>query len=281
MNNRKFLNICTAVLTFCILFVCCKCKSDTPIEICTNVQSLKMPEGYLEKNCYTLIFLDYTDKNIMGQKAMKNVQNAIEQYLISPNDRIDIYLITANTATRNSEPEETFTLSIKPRAALITDATLDSVGKSRFYACNRLQMLDSFKQVLHAMLNREKLRTDTMKYAASDIVGLFEVANREFGKYGTGVTKTLYIISDMEQNTPGFFELNNTHFSVTGNIAQGNAVEDFNAIIKKSIKKEPFDKVIVKRYVGDKAEEKNNSDVQNKLNIYWKALFGYFGLNFP
>jgi hypothetical protein len=256
---------------------CSQNNNQTP-RICLDASLLKMPPNYNKEHKYTLIFLDYTDNRIMGENAQKAVMKEIRNGLVSPHDRVDLYLITSNTATRTTDPIVSIELSIAYRQDLIPYANTDSINKSRIYACQWLQAIDSSEQVIKKAIEGYSNKTDTVGNGNSDIAGLFYIANREFSKYNSEIKKTLFIISDLEQNCPGFFALTGTCFSTESNIAVGNPDTDFKRITSGSVNVENFTGAAVKLLKGDMQETKSNNAVQNKVMIYWETLFARFGM---
>jgi hypothetical protein len=274
------MSLCKLIALFVgSLFFLASCNNgdDNPVPIqCTDAKLLKMPEGYKKKKIFTMIFLDYTDKRIIGVTSKELLNNAISQYLVSPGDKIVVYFITSNTATRSTLPAESYQLTVADRAPLIQDATLDSIKKCRIYACERLQVIDSIQINLTSKLKEQEQLFDKTTYENSDIAGLFYIANRELSKYGPEVSKTLMIISDLEQNCPGYFNLQNTNFSSQNNIANGDADQDFMAM-SSLIDTNNFKSVNLYHIKGDIPEPLHNSFAQNKLSYYWERMFDRFG----
>lgn len=261
-----------------LVYSCNNSDEKHPVpQICLDPSLLKMPPGYDKRHKYTLVFLDYTDPRIVGVEAKKAIFKEVSSGLATPGDRIDLYLITANTATRTTVPVFSFNLDIKPRAELIPHAGTDSIYKSRIYACRWLQAIDSAERMLGKALDLFPGKPDAEPYDNSDIAGLLYIANREFKKYDESTAKTLFIVSDLEQNCPGFFELYGTAFSTEKNIAKGDADRDFKQITT-SISAQNFRGVDVKLHKGDLGELRSNNDVQNKLMLYWEKLFAHFGM---
>jgi hypothetical protein len=246
---------------------------------CQDPTKLKLPEGYKKSKLYSLVFLDYTDPGIMGTNAKQQLKQVMEKFLVSPDDKVEIYFITANTATHQTSPRETFILNIDKCGEFTPYATIDSIKKCQVYACNRLQKLASINAAIDKLLDNQKGTSQTSKFEESDIAGLFAIADRQFNNYANSqVTKNLYIISDLEQNCPGYFDLFNTTFSSKKGIAKGDPDLDFQTISKK-VKIANFKGARVMHDLGDIPEQTANSYAQNKMKVYWDKIFQNFGMN--
>jgi hypothetical protein len=129
-----------------------------------------------------------------------------------------------------------------------------------------------------ALMAAQKAYADTTAFANSDIAGFFYIANHEFGKYiNRPVVKNVCIISDLEQNCAGFFNLVNTKFCSAKKIAQGDPDSDFLSI-STGLRTSNLKNINVMYFKGDIPDNPANDQVQNKMMKYWNRLFSNFGM---
>ena len=241
-----------------------------------EVADVTLSETYGKETQGTLLFIDVTDSNIVGEQATAFIQEKVEERLVSPGDKLGIYFITPNTATTQTKPELEFVVSLKPIEE-VPGATIINKKRKKNYA----QQLKAYTNKAVKDILQETNKQMEEKFSNSDVLGLFKLAHREFSDkaYSDFESKQIYVISDLEQycsSGGGYFKCPDTKFVVhcdgKNGRSLGQAEKDASVIKNKLGSFEKFNDVEFYITRGDKCIPNFNSKDLNKLNSYWEKL---------
>lgn len=280
MKNLLYLLLIGPVL---LSVVSCEEENKVIDPIC---QKAIYPQNYGKQRIHALLFVDVTDSRIYGEKARAYVSGVLRENLITPNDQLDIFWITANTATDQQVPALSIRLDIRERQPLTVGATIDSIGFTKAYACNLEKFILEKDSVLHAVIkSKYDSRPDGAEsFKNSDVAGLFHVVESAFARSAAkNEHRKVYILSDMQQfcsaETGGYFNLRQTRMSQSAPVcAQGDPKSDAQAIRSKISNPEMLAGLKYSYLLGDRTDgTDSNNAVLNFVEQYWPNLFEELG----
>ncbi|MEM7370795.1 MAG: hypothetical protein AAF587_19430 [Bacteroidota bacterium] len=262
-------------------------ETEVPV-LCTPAISFSEDYGQVQK--HSLIFIDVTDTTIYGPSAIKYLRQILEKRLSTAEDRrpefdfkgdkIQIFYISANTATTQKTSLAKIDLRTPPLGELIPGQGIINNNKKRRYLCEIEALIDQKMEEIDQEIRR--IRKDNQD-VNSDVLGLFNIAHREFSR-SDAADKAIFVISDMEQfcHNGGYFSCEQTRICSSGcrhAYAQGDAGSDAIRIQDKLDGLNAFSKVGFHYMRGDRPVGNTNQNVLNFIQDYWAGLVVEVGMN--
>lgn len=273
-------------------FQSCKESTANPVNEDTKIvctPNISFPEDHGQGQKHTLVFIDLTDTTIYGPSAFKYLKQILEKRLSTAEDRrpefdykadrIQLFFISANTATTQTTSLAKVDLRIPPLGKLIPGQDIINNSIKRRYLCGIEELIADKMQEIDEEIQRIRLANEDVN---SDVLGLFHIANREFIR-SDATDKAIFVISDMEHfcNNGGYFSCKETKICSSGCkrvYAQGSAANDALLIEKKLGGLTALDQVGFHYMRGDRPVGNTNQDVLNFIQDYWASLILEIGM---
>ncbi|MEM8892697.1 MAG: hypothetical protein AAGD28_32250 [Bacteroidota bacterium] len=288
MKTHSLLIIILSILCLPVFQSCESQGASESTEIVCNPQMV-FPEDHGQAQKHSLVFIDLTDPSIYGEQAKSYLKKVMEQRLSTSEDRrantkqeadkLQIFFITANTATTQTMSAANLDLRTMPLGELVEGQTIINSSKKRRYTCELQDFIAGNLGVVDQKVQAAQQQNEDVN---SDVLGMFYLADREF-KRSTAEDKAIFVISDMEQfcQNGGYFQCANTRICSSGCRevhAQGDAKSDANTIKDKLGGKLALNGVGFHYMRGDRAIGNTNQGVLNFIQDYWAGLSGELGL---
>lgn len=280
-----------SIISFLILSSFSSCTSggasNQNAAVCSP--TMVFPEDHGKAQKHSLVFIDLTDNSIYGESAQQYLKKVMEKRLSTSEDnrpdsrqkadKLQVFFITANTATTQTISAANLDLRTPPLGNLVEGQTIINSSKKARYTC---QLQDYINQNLNH-INQQVSNAQTQNEDVnSDVLGLFYLAEREF-KRSDAEDKAIFVISDMEQfcQNGGYFECESTRICSSGckgTQAKGDANEDAQLIRKKLGAKLSLSGAGFHYMRGDRKIGNTNQGVLNFIQDYWSDLSTELGL---
>lgn len=251
--------------------------------------NMVFPEDHGKAQKHSLVFIDLTDSSIFGESAQEYLRKVMESRLSTAEDKrpdsqqkadkLQVFFITANTATTQTISATNLDLRTTPLGNLTVGQTIINSSKKTRYTC---QLQDFVNSNLLNITDKVKSAQTQNADVNSDVLGLFFLAEREF-KRSTAEDKAIFVISDMEQfcQNGGYFECESTRICSSGCKgvqAKGDASQDAKRIRQKLGGKLALNGAGFHYMRGDRKIGNTNQGVLNFIQDYWSELSGELGL---
>ncbi|MEM6804489.1 MAG: hypothetical protein AAF696_24025 [Bacteroidota bacterium] len=263
-------------------------RAHNSTDVLCNPQMI-FPEDHGQKQKHSLVFIDLTDSSIYGEKAKSYLQKIMEQRLSTSEDhraeskqkadKLQIFYITANTATTQTLSAANMDLQTTPLGNLVEGQTIINSSKKRRYTCELQDFIQGHLEVVDEKVHQAQSQNSDIN---SDVLGMFYLAEREF-KRSSAEDKAIFVISDMEQfcQNGGYFQCKDTRICSSGcssSYAQGDAAADVASIKGKLGKSLAMQGAGFHYMRGDRAIGNTNEGVLNFIQDYWAGVSQQLGL---
>jgi len=270
-----------AIVLLSALSACQSQGSNTSAVVCSP--NMVFPEDHGKVQKHSLVFIDLTDSSIYGPSAQNYLQKVMEQRLSTSEDnrpdskqkpdKLQVFFITANTATTQSISAANLDLRTPPLGKLVEGQTIINSSKKTRYTCQLQDFIHANLELINDKVHGAQTQNSDQN---SDVLGLFYVAEREF-KRSEAEDKAIFVVSDMEQfcQNGGYFECKSTRICSSG-CKEVQAVGDAS-IDAKIIKEKLGGKLALSgagfHYMrGDRKIGNTNQGVLNFIQDYWSDL---------
>lgn len=251
--------------------------------------SMVFPEDHGKAQKHSLVFIDLTDNSIYGESAQQYLKKVMEKRLSTSEDnrpdspqkpdKLQVFFITANTATTQTISAANLDLRTSPLGNLIEGQTIINSSKKARYTCQLQDFINENLSHINQKVSNAQTQNEDVN---SDVLGLFYLAEREF-KRSDAEDKAIFVISDMEQfcQNGGYFECESTRICSSGckgTQAKGDAKLDAQIIRTKLGGKLALSGAGFHYMRGDRKIGNTNQGVLNFIQDYWAGLSTDLGL---